>query len=255
MTCESIKDQFDSDFGDGSDGSSWLQGALVKPHDAVRFAYPTGDAHCTVVAAIVLPDSKQLFVANAGDSPAFLFDASSFEQQTQDHLTTVFKQSPGARNPSLTRALTMFIGINGEFNPDVVNHSYEGGGYICLASDGVSSSSVEHYVRTLTGTPTSEGVLKCCDHARDLSDDDATLLVLRLGLSEVSADVNAELSRYASLNESARQSLLDRASKIKQLDTRTLFSCFKLESNEPRATTLLLLMQADAGAMSKPEWI
>ena len=149
---EEVEKYFDGFFRDfGRTEPAAIQAALASAADRANFrifSLATADKQyegmgTTMVAALCIAD--KVYIANIGDSRAYLIDKDGAYQITRDHsfvqyLVDIGKITPEeARNNPKKNIITRAMGSRDEAMPDFFQISLSEGDKILLCSDGLSN--------------------------------------------------------------------------------------------------------------------
>ncbi|MCM2374438.1 PP2C family protein-serine/threonine phosphatase [Aporhodopirellula aestuarii] len=256
MTCSQLVRQFDKGRPHEVLPEPWLKQNLIDAHQTVRHAFLDGDARCTVVAALVDIQARHITIAHAGDSPAYLYRNDRLEQLTTDHLESEVRQAPtGQGHYCVTRALTNYVGKSGDFDPSLLHTEFSDGDYLCLASDGIPAATLGYFLRNIQGTPRNDEVVKVCQQAASQTDDDSTLLIVRLGVRKSVARILERLKKYATLECSERETILRQAAEEVGSDMGVLRDCFHIEQDDEMASLIVDQMIRNQNELTKQQWI
>ncbi len=139
---------------------------------------------------------RNLFVANIGDSRAYLFRAGGLHQLTRDHTLAGALYEAGkvtraeAATHRLRHLLTKYLGADKGAKPDVQNLSLENGDCVLLCSDGLNEMlSNDKIAAALSGGADSKTM---CGKLVDLAlaaggKDNVTAIVAQYQISETAA--------------------------------------------------------------------
>ena len=153
MAREEVEKYFDGFFREGGRTEpAAIQAALASAADRANFkifSLATGDAQyegmgTTMVAALQICD--KIYIANVGDSRAYLIDKDGAMQITRDHsfvqyLVDIGKLTPEeARNSTKKNIITRAVGVDKEVSVDVsvLEKKQYKGKTLLLCSDGLS---------------------------------------------------------------------------------------------------------------------
>jgi len=259
IACEKVVSSFLDDWT-GQEVEPWLDSALRAAHGAVREQYPRGEALCTVVAALVIPSERRFTVAHAGDSGAYQLHKGECTKRTLDHSVTLPVRVGGRvvlqdGVPVMAHAVILTIGQNGEFQPEIHTHDYEEGDWLCLASDGVLEPWLAPFFKRAGRLLNERKVEEFCARMREASQDDTTLLVLRLGETDFMRKVKTRFNAYGDLGPVERDALLAELGDDVVLDSAELGICLHHEENEERAIRIVDLMTRDLSGLDRTGWI
>ena len=259
-TCDSVLSWFERRWCGSTDPERLLAAALLAAHQQVCTQYPGGSALCTVVSALVVPDQQRFVVAHVGDSAAYRFHAGELEKLTEDHSTTTPVRLNGRvvlqdGVPVMARELTRAVGQVGDFRPDVASHQYKEGDLLCLATDGVFETALARFVREEGFLRNPGNLGKFCAAMREKSEDDTTLLILRLGCTPAHRNLARQLADYGTLDAANRDAFLADVEETAALDAAAMAECLRMESDEDRAIRIVEVMSRSAACLSRDEWI
>jgi serine/threonine protein phosphatase PrpC len=173
----------------------WLKEAVLQAHRRVEGEF-LGTGVCCLAAALVVPRALEFWWASVGDSYVLRFDGRGLEQ-----LNTL-DQSVRARKVGgdtilgtdgrilLDKGLSQAIGQQGDVEVQVASGRYaEDGSYLVVATDGVSPAQVGDLLERRGPTLDQTAVDEFCDWMRRQSDDDTTLVLVRLGRDQAFDDL------------------------------------------------------------------
>ena len=245
-------DRFDEEAAalTGPPGSpeAWLRTAVERAQRRVEGAFQ-GGGQCCLVAALVVPRDRTWTVASVGDSFAFFFDGRALEQLNEHDVTVRARKRSGETVVAdgrvvLDKGVTQAIGQPGDVRPHITSGRYEeDGSFLCLTSDGVMGPWLEELLREAAGTLGQREVEDFALRMREVSEDDTTLVLLRLGRDPAYARLDARLEVYGSLPQEERRAVLDEAEARSYLPTETLVACVGEEADEPRALRIVTLLE------------
>lgn len=134
QTQESVKDAC----------SYWVKCAVEMAHIAVQTSnHMSSPSHSatTLVMAVVL--DNRLYVANVGDSRAYVISCQEIRQVSQDHTMAALLVEAGvlspeeANKPSQRNRLSQALGIGEAISPYLHSETLFAGDYLLLCSDGL----------------------------------------------------------------------------------------------------------------------
>jgi serine/threonine protein phosphatase PrpC len=147
----------------------------------------------TLVAAVILED--QIWVANVGDSRAYLVQAASKRrrQLTEDHSGHIrlvkaglVSDSDSARTSS---TITRAIGLEEDCQVDTYHYTWHPGDCLILCSDGLAPLPEEEMVRIALGTATANASKQLVARAIELDgSDNCTVVISKRLLNHESSD-------------------------------------------------------------------
>lgn len=154
-------------FSAGSDPADSLRLTVARANDAVwQFQRSRADRHgagTTLVAAYL--KEGRFWVANVGDSRAYLVRAGRIEQLTEDHSLVQAAIRAGemtteqARHDARSHIITRSVGGEQAVEADVVNGDLREGDVLLLCTDGLTvpltDGEILHIVETVEGRPTT----------------------------------------------------------------------------------------------------
>lgn len=259
-TCDYAIRHFRSNWKRSEAQEAFVRNLIVAANESVRAAYPEGGAKCTVVAALVIERECELVVGHAGDSPAFLLRDGVLKMLTRNHTEAQLQTQNGkpvlsAGAPVFVQAISRYIGQAGAFEPEVHVHRFELGDYLCLASDGVSGSSLGRFLAAASRRPSAKAITEFCQACSDESQDDSTLILHQLGQRSAVVNVEANFQEYANLSKSQRDELIHDAELLNNVDLELLFRCLESEDDEQRALRLLKPIEKSCDSIAKEKWI
>lgn len=123
----------------------WLADAAVKAHDVIlqrKKARETVGGTTLVMATVI---DNQVYIANIGDSRAYILHEDELRQVTQDHTVAqkfvdagIITQEEAATHP-LSHVLLHAVGSEEEehIKPDIFTETVTHGDYVLLCSDGL----------------------------------------------------------------------------------------------------------------------
>ena len=166
---------------------SSLRKANARVYEMARANEESKGMGTTCVAAVIEGDI--LYVANAGDSRAYLLRDGQLQQLTSDH-SYVAEQvragaitEEGAKRSRFRNIITRAVGIEPTLVPDVTRHEVRGGDMVMLCTDGLSNMiSEDDLALTLAQSPTPQSAAdKLVQTAyRNGGKDNITAVVARL---------------------------------------------------------------------------
>lgn len=260
LACGTIASSFQHDWTGSEEPESWLRAALGTAHQRVRKEYPWGDALCAVVSALVVSGERRFAVAHAGDSGAYRFRDGELVKLTRDHSTSVPVHMDGTVAlqqgvPLVARGLTLTLGQTQDFRPEAAAYDYEEGDMLCLASDGVQESRLARFLRQSGWSLDARKVQEFCARMREDSQDDTTLLLIRLGQAQAMRDAAGRLAGYGGLGPGERDALLARLGGEMTLAPSAFTRCLETEDDESRAIKIVDLMARDPSELTRDGWI
>ncbi len=111
----------------------------------------------TTMVAALLKKGKDLYLANVGDSRAYLIHNGKIEQLSRDHSLVAeqirmgFITEEQARESAHRNVITRAIGIEPQVKADITSHRLKGNDVLVLCSDGLSNEltneDIQHIVR------------------------------------------------------------------------------------------------------------
>ena len=151
---------------DAEDIMAWLQGAAQMAHLTIRLQKKVEDSQgTTLVMAAVIED--RIYVANIGDSRAYIIHEGTMRQITKDHTIAqaladkgVIEQKDVDKSP-FTNVLSQAVGMD-KITCDVYQENATIGDYLLLCSDGLYSYVSEDTIL---------GVIQAADTPQSASDD------------------------------------------------------------------------------------
>lgn len=170
----------------GADPESLIRSAVAEANAALTWSMPTqgsmGDMSTTLVGALIQGD--QLYVANVGDSRAYLLRGNQMQQITRDH--TLSAEEAAARSPELeaisrrySHVITRSLGKGSSAEPDVHNVTLLPGDRILLCTDGLSRQVDDETIRRLASRgPIRKAVQDLVDRANAAGGKDNVTVVL-----------------------------------------------------------------------------
>lgn len=138
----------------------------------------------TLVAAFCL--DGVMYVANVGDSRAYLFSRGALWQMTEDHslmneqLRTGILKEQDIPKFTARNVITRSVGFEAHVEVDIIERTIQPGDVILMCSDGLSGLVSDQRIAEICRTSrTSEIVSKCINEAKHRGgDDNVTALVL-----------------------------------------------------------------------------
>jgi protein phosphatase len=139
----------------------------------------------TMVLAFGYEDS--LYIANVGDSRAYLFKDNNLWQVTEDHSLVNEQIRAGILDPSSPESMvgrnviTRSVGFEDDVNVDIVERKVESGEVYLLCSDGLSGLvSNEKIADIFRKTSPKDVTQKCINEAKRAGgDDNISVIVIR----------------------------------------------------------------------------
>lgn len=141
----------------------------------------------TTTVAVYFRD-ELAYIANVGDSRAYLFHANRIHQVTTDHSLVGEQLEAGvitakdARGHKLKNIITRSVGYQEEVTIDVKKHELHMGDKILLCSDGLSNMVVDQEIEnTVVGYSTEEACRRLIEKANENGgDDNVTVLIIEV---------------------------------------------------------------------------
>lgn len=140
----------------GAEPESLLRAAVAEANAALTWSAPPqpggGDMATTLVGALI--QGEQLFVANVGDSRAYLVRAGQLQQLTRDH-SSAQDEEEARIDPSDPRAqryasvITRALGKGAPSEPDLFTVALAPGDRVILCSDGLTRQVEDDQIRRL----------------------------------------------------------------------------------------------------------
>jgi serine/threonine protein phosphatase PrpC len=129
---------------------------------------------------------KHAFIANVGDSRAYLLRSGEFRQLTADHSVIAEYQAAGMLTPEEARlspyrhVITRALGIDDEVRPDFTDHALQQNDRLLLCTDGLTEMVEDTEIRRiLSGSSPQDAVQKLLAAANDRGGvDNITVVVV-----------------------------------------------------------------------------
>lgn len=165
-------------------------GLLSAPEwagDASVLDAPLARMGTTLVAAVVLKHT--VFLANVGDSRAYLVERGQLKQVTEDHSLVAEEVRRGHLVPEqikgipLRNVITKALGAREEVAADFFWRPWPRGGTLLLCSDGLHGAVDDSAIAAnLKGTPPQESVRRLVDAANNAGGPDNVSVIVVTGL-------------------------------------------------------------------------
>lgn len=143
--------------------------------------------HLTTLVALLI-FQKDLWVANVGDSRAYLIQSRTRQrrQLTEDHSSHVRLAKAGLvreDSPDARRTITRAIGLADQCQVDIYHYTWEPGDALILCSDGLASLSEPEMVQILIQQPPALAAQKLVEQAVHLDGSDNCTAVVACWIS------------------------------------------------------------------------
>lgn len=217
-----------------------LSAAVIQAHRRLLSEYASGQALCTLAAAVACPDSQNVCFINVGDAPAYFCQEGKAElcatldiraQARKQNGATVIKNGM----PLMDYPLTACLGFPSPLYPHLVVRPAQPGAVVVVGSDGVDPRTVAEVFQVGPLIINQALFDRIVQEAAHRNDDDATLVLLALGEDPALAALHQQLIGYEGLAREQRQALLDRLAQHPQrhqVALATLEQCYQQETEE-----------------------
>jgi protein phosphatase len=180
----------------GGDPDSLLRAAVAEANAALTWSMPSqpgsGDMSTTLLGAIVKGD--QLYLANVGDSRAYLLRGGTLQQLTRDHswASEDEEMARGDPNSSLNRrfasVITRALGKGATSEPDIYTVALSPGDRVILATDGLTRQVDDDTIKRLAARgSTRKAIQDLIDRANAAGGKDNVTVVI--------AEIDSEAAR------------------------------------------------------------
>jgi serine/threonine protein phosphatase PrpC len=238
----------------------WLSEAVLRTHRRVEGEF-LGTGVCCLAAALVVPRDRTYWWASVGDSYVLRFDGQGLEQlNTLDQSLRVRRVGGDTIRGDdgrilVDKGLSQAIGQPSDVEVQVASVRYEeDGSYVCVATDGVSPAQVGDLLERRGPTLDQPAVDAFCDWMRRQSDDDTTLVLVRLGRDRAFDELTSRWGSYAGLGPRERDALLDEARRSGLVPARLLASALPSEPDAARARRLVSVLGRTAPPLPLSGW-
>ncbi|MCC8998900.1 MAG: protein phosphatase 2C domain-containing protein [Candidatus Contendobacter sp.] len=217
-----------------------LSAAVIQAHRRLLSEYASGQALCTLAAAVACPDSQNVCFVNVGDAPAYFGQEGKVDlcatldiraQARQQNGATVIKDGM----PLMDYPLTACLGFPAPFRPHLLVRSVRPGVAVAVGSDGVDQQAIREVFQAGPQIIDQTVFDHLVREAAHRNDDDATLVLLALGEDPELAALSQQLIGYEGLAREQRRALLDRLAQHPQrhqVALAILAQCYRQESEE-----------------------
>ncbi|MBI2339786.1 MAG: Stp1/IreP family PP2C-type Ser/Thr phosphatase [Deltaproteobacteria bacterium] len=163
-----------------------IETASGKIYDQSLYDQSLKGMGTTTVAAVF--SEGQLYIANVGDSRAYLFHANKIKQITTDHSLVTEQIRAGilnendARKHKLKNIITRSVGYQEQVECDVKKFDLHLGDKLLLCTDGLSNMVDDREIeRIVVGHPMKEACKKLIDSANEKGgEDNITVLIVEV---------------------------------------------------------------------------
>ncbi|MEO1526960.1 MAG: hypothetical protein AAFX06_16095, partial [Planctomycetota bacterium] len=157
--------------------------------------------------------------------------------------------------PVIVRALVRYIGQPGSFEPEISTHRFPLGSWLCLATDGVRKASIQRLFTDRVATELKSPLSDFCRACSNESNDDATILIQRLGKRPSISDLEARLGSLHDLENHEFDELISTIKSNPDVNPDLVFARVMAETEEARAKKLLAVLAGDARRINKERWV
>lgn len=160
-----------------------IEMASSKIYDRALYDAALKGMGTTTVAALF--NDSHVYIANVGDSRAYLFHANKIQQVTTDHslvseqVKAGFISKSEAKGHKLKNIITRSVGYQEEVEIDIQKKELHMGDKILLCSDGLSNMLEDEEMQKIVAAhPLKEACKKLIDQANEKGGDDNITVVL-----------------------------------------------------------------------------
>ncbi len=237
-----------------------LETVIIAASRRVREALH-GQGQCCVVAAIVEPEARRITTASVGDSMLYLYTERILKALNRpDHTVRVAKARgktvQEASQPLVKILVSQVLGQEGDVHPHISSYSFEPDGRVlCLSTDGIPAGYLQAFLQNASRPLQVEALTELCSRAQLYTQDDASLVLLELGQSEETQDIELQCLRYDLLDSSGRNALLERAQATEGFSSANLSACLEAEVDFDRAERIVAVWESRPPSLRREQWV